>query len=327
MSDENETEAQTPDVIRSGDRSLTDLAGRANEHHRKAEEAARRALAHARDAGRALIEVKDRLPYGEWGDWLEENFEATHQTANNYMRIARRWPELMEAEEDSENAFSIRRAVAYLAGAPDEEQGRVVEVGGETARDRLEDALDRLPEEEQERARDLLVRLDVSALEAVRTARTLADSPPKKRKRLYEFSESGDPDLQREADVQLGLEKLAGINIGRLPRVAHGERIILIEESEAPTFEGWRVEQARPVLALQALLRWAVMYCDRPRTVERVIEGLWVARDPEKIVEDARAVAERLTEIADAVEEAGEQPFPGEGGTERSPPPGAGPGT
>ncbi|WNN76715.1 DUF3102 domain-containing protein [Lysinibacillus capsici] len=39
------------------------------------------------EIGKRLIEVKERLPHGEWGKWLKENVEYSQSTANNLMQI------------------------------------------------------------------------------------------------------------------------------------------------------------------------------------------------------------------------------------------------
>jgi Protein of unknown function (DUF3102) len=43
---------------------------------------------HYRLAGEMLIEAKDQLAHGAWGRWLAKNFDMTHRTANQYMRMA-----------------------------------------------------------------------------------------------------------------------------------------------------------------------------------------------------------------------------------------------
>lgn len=41
--------------------------------------------------GQRLIEVKARLPHGEWLPWLEDRVEFSERTARNFMRLAREW--------------------------------------------------------------------------------------------------------------------------------------------------------------------------------------------------------------------------------------------
>ncbi|WCH46408.1 DUF3102 domain-containing protein [Lysinibacillus sp. OF-1] len=39
------------------------------------------------EIGKRLIEAKEQLPHGEWGNWLKENVEYSQSTANNLMQI------------------------------------------------------------------------------------------------------------------------------------------------------------------------------------------------------------------------------------------------
>ena len=48
-------------------------------------------LLHFRNSGEALLEAKQGCEHGEWLKWLSENFEGSHDTALNYMRIAQQW--------------------------------------------------------------------------------------------------------------------------------------------------------------------------------------------------------------------------------------------
>jgi hypothetical protein len=53
-------------------------------------------MEHYVKAGRMLNEVKDsgQVPYGSWGKWLKSNFTLSRDTANDYMRVARKVDEL-----------------------------------------------------------------------------------------------------------------------------------------------------------------------------------------------------------------------------------------
>jgi hypothetical protein len=91
------------------------LAKRINAAHAATTQAAHRALEHARQAGDLLIEAKAVVPHGEWLPWLETNCpDVTERTAQAYMRVARRWPEL-EAKAQRVADLPIRQALALLA--------------------------------------------------------------------------------------------------------------------------------------------------------------------------------------------------------------------
>ena len=60
-----------------------------NAQHRLCQEAAASAVEHAMNAGEMLMEVKASSNHGEFGPWLEENFEGSARTAQTYMRLHR----------------------------------------------------------------------------------------------------------------------------------------------------------------------------------------------------------------------------------------------
>lgn len=66
---------------------LDTLAGLINEEHRRCEEALRSGLGHALRAGELLAQAKGQVSHGEWGSWLEENFEGSNRTAQAYMKV------------------------------------------------------------------------------------------------------------------------------------------------------------------------------------------------------------------------------------------------
>ena len=88
------------------------LADRINEHHHAAESHARQALFYARAAGELLLEAKPTVRHGEWLSWLDANFDGSRRTAQDYMRIASRWP-MIEAFVNARHAahLTIREAL------------------------------------------------------------------------------------------------------------------------------------------------------------------------------------------------------------------------
>ena len=83
------------DLIR-GSNSLADLAGRIVEAHAKADGAMRSAVANAVIAGELLIEAKRQVPHGQWLPGCAR--PAPERTAQAYMRLARKLPELEPAK-------------------------------------------------------------------------------------------------------------------------------------------------------------------------------------------------------------------------------------
>lgn len=74
--------------------ALDDLANEINHHHQEYEDAARSAIEHAGVAGELLIEAKAQVAHGGWLTWMADNIKCSERMAQNYMAIARRWPEL-----------------------------------------------------------------------------------------------------------------------------------------------------------------------------------------------------------------------------------------
>jgi hypothetical protein len=101
------------------DKPLADLASEIGEAHRQCVAAASSALEYARRAGELLIEAKARVAHGEWLPWLKANFDFSEKTAQNYMRLAREWPKLVEANPQRVADLSCREALRLLA-APEE---------------------------------------------------------------------------------------------------------------------------------------------------------------------------------------------------------------
>lgn len=63
-----------------------------NHHHQQACLRAGEAINHAIEAGKLLIAVKQRLPHGEFGNWLEKNIQVTQRQAQRYIAAAQGKP-------------------------------------------------------------------------------------------------------------------------------------------------------------------------------------------------------------------------------------------
>jgi len=96
--------------------SLSVLAAQIVDAHAAATSAAMSALEHARRAGELLIEAKDQLEHGAWLPWLSENCPTVSvRTAQNYMAIARCWPDIADANTQRVAHFTVGGALAHLA--------------------------------------------------------------------------------------------------------------------------------------------------------------------------------------------------------------------
>ncbi|WP_284646806.1 DUF3102 domain-containing protein [Paenibacillus silviterrae] len=75
------------------------------------------------EIGTRLIEAKNMVEHGQWGDWLKNNVNYSQSTANNFMRIA---TEFTEMNSQALANLSYTKAVALL-GLPAEEREEFAE--------------------------------------------------------------------------------------------------------------------------------------------------------------------------------------------------------
>ena len=120
-------------------KSTEQLTAEVNVRYRQAESLAAMSAAMLADAGRRLIEIKGRMPHGEFGDWCKNNLEFSYRKAARMMQLAERM-----ADEGS--LFSKMPTLAdigissvwELLAAPEEVAAEIVEtedVPGMTVRE------------------------------------------------------------------------------------------------------------------------------------------------------------------------------------------------
>ena len=84
-------------------------------------------LCNVIEIGRRMCEVKEMLPYGEFGKWIEENTGYSNSTANNFMRLFQEYgaaqSSLFGAEVECQTIgkLSYTKALALLALPPAEQ--------------------------------------------------------------------------------------------------------------------------------------------------------------------------------------------------------------
>ena len=79
-------------------KSLEELADEANHYVSCGDECFAQGLTFYLAAGRRLLEAKSRLAHGQWQIWLANNFSASVDTAQNYMKLARRFSSTAKTE-------------------------------------------------------------------------------------------------------------------------------------------------------------------------------------------------------------------------------------
>lgn len=108
---------------------LPELAQLINQAHRAADASARDSVQHAITAGRLLIEVKARVPHGEFHDWLKANCaDVTVRTAQRYVQVARAWDAWDEQKRHAVSRQSLRDVLRSFPS--DAKPGRASMGGG-----------------------------------------------------------------------------------------------------------------------------------------------------------------------------------------------------
>lgn len=108
------SDSHLPPLV-NGERTdrLNQIAAAVNTEHTLFEQAMRESLAHAVQAGSLLTEAKQLVKHGDWGKWIADHCEFSERSAQNYMRIAARFPELAKAQHVAD--LTYREAVGLLA--------------------------------------------------------------------------------------------------------------------------------------------------------------------------------------------------------------------
>lgn len=120
-------------VIKFESLEIDVLIGIANESAEQVETAAKKAVEHAERCGRALIAIKAKLPHGEWGGWLGQNFDYSQEHARRFMAIASNSTRVLNLKD----ATSIREALRMIADDPETPKrlgkptGEVIEVASD----------------------------------------------------------------------------------------------------------------------------------------------------------------------------------------------------
>jgi len=75
------------------------------------------------EIGKRLIEAKEQLQHGEWGNWLQQNVEYSQSTANNLMKIYKEY----NLDSQTFGNLSYSKAVALLSLDTEEREAFVTE--------------------------------------------------------------------------------------------------------------------------------------------------------------------------------------------------------
>ncbi|MGM0776943.1 MAG: DUF3102 domain-containing protein [Bacillota bacterium] len=145
------------------------------------------------EIGRRLVEAKELVSHGEWGDWLKNNIDYSQSTANNLMQLHREYGEDPSKIPTLGN-LSYTKALALLA-VPEEEREEFVaenDVENMSARE-----LQKVIKEKQK----LEKQLEKSESAAEKERAKLAKSIEKLEKQLEEAKEK-ESDVEKVKELQ-----------------------------------------------------------------------------------------------------------------------------
>jgi hypothetical protein len=98
------------DPVKLADMAVADLMALAKETNGRATKAAKQTLVHVGQTGVVLIELKNRLPHGNFMIEVKHHLDIDHRTASNYMLIARHFGNVS-------NLRGVRDALRYISDA------------------------------------------------------------------------------------------------------------------------------------------------------------------------------------------------------------------
>jgi hypothetical protein len=94
--------------------NLAAITTRVRLAHEAVGNAAQDMLAHAMDAGDALIEAHKKIPHGKWAAWLRRDCELKVRTAARYIQLAKARPIIDAANRSRTTDLTIVGALRLL---------------------------------------------------------------------------------------------------------------------------------------------------------------------------------------------------------------------
>lgn len=160
------------------------------------------------EIGKRLLEAKQCLPHGAWGEWLKNEVDFSERTAQNFMRIAKEYtnPQLI-----ADIGNSASKAIMLLS-MPEEEReefvGEAHEINGEEktvaemTNKELQEVLKELEAERKEKEK-LKKQLDLFEDEAVDAAYSQGEEQIKRLSELKEQAEAAAREAEKKvAELQ-----------------------------------------------------------------------------------------------------------------------------
>lgn len=203
------------------------------------------ALYVAVELGRRLVEAKELLPHGAWGDWLRDEAEIKPSTANNYMRLFEEYGAsqltLFGASVKSQTIENLpmSKALLLLAVPAEEREEFAEEVGAEALSVRELKTVIEERDAEKRRADDYAAQIQAAeiaranaeakaaeARKAEEEARKLAASAEELQQRCYDLTsqalkeKNNAKELQRKLDDAKANPAIPKATLDRLKKEA-----------------------------------------------------------------------------------------------------------
>ena len=105
----------------SHERQLQDLANAMNEAHEAFQAGQQMSKDMAIHCGRLMLDTKEMVGHGGWGEWLEKNFNGSSRSAQRYMRLTKAvYTDKIIDPKDFDSIHEMEKALAAPAAAPEE---------------------------------------------------------------------------------------------------------------------------------------------------------------------------------------------------------------
>lgn len=250
-------------------------------------QAGRVLMGYAIEIGRRLVEVKELLPHGSWGDYLKTSVEYSQSTAENFMKLFREYgveqQSMFGAEANSQTLANLpySKALALLALPVDEREAFAEENDLEAMSTRqLQEAL-RAKEEAEADAKNAEASR-ASMEDSLKTANAHMETAREEAENAQRAQEEAE---RQAAELRAKLEELEKRPID-----------VAVEAADPAELERAREEGRQ---SAEAELKEKLEAADRDKAAaEKAREDLAAARQKAKEAEEATKHAQAAAEAA-----------------------------
>lgn len=243
------------------------------------------------EIGRRLKEAKGMIKHGGWGEWIDENFEFSHSSANSFMKLYEEYGAdqltIFGAVSDSQTFANLpySKALALLAVPKEEREEFAKEVGAEELSTReLKKAID------EKLAAEASARELEEKLAAAEMAKARAEEKAKEAEESRAKVEKLEADLKKRRESELKLkDKLKAAEAN--PKIPDDVLAKLKEEAET---------EARAAQGAEIEKQVAEARAEAGKGTEELQRQLEEARAAQEAAESAKAQAEAIAKEATA---------------------------